>query len=393
MVNPKAPSPKGAPAGAAKGARADLAAGERKNSLGWNERELGMVLDALDALAASEGKPTKRGYTRWAFRRPTIGVRLEHPGGSAVEMKLAGRNISRGGIALLHNAFVHAGARCSVWIPKLSGGTEAVAGTVRRCVHLKGLLHEVGIRFDRDVDLKRFLPAALLPDFCSLERVEGSTLTGRVLFLDDSEADRALLAQHLKDTRIELTLAATIAEARAAAANQDLIITDWLLEEGNGTELIADLRCKGIDTPAIVLTADPVGLIRQGLTSIPGIMLVSKPLSREQLYRAIAEQLVIGRAKGSGDASGEQETRAVLAMLESGVAGLQVALKGSDATAIASQCAHIRGQAQMHGVREVHEAATAAIAALGAGPAPAQVKEIVQQLGAACRRAISQRGG
>ena len=61
---------------------------------------------------------------------------------------MACRNLSQRGIGLLHRSYVHLGTTCSVLLPHPRKGEQEYRGTVVRCLHLSGMVHEIGIRFN-----------------------------------------------------------------------------------------------------------------------------------------------------------------------------------------------------------------------------------------------------
>jgi DNA-binding response OmpR family regulator len=78
--------------------------------------------------------------------------------------------------------------------------------------------------------------------------------SARVLIVDDEPAIRESLAFALKRDGFAIAEAATLKEARAAAADADLIILDLVLPDGNGLEFLRALRSQS-DIPVIVLTS------------------------------------------------------------------------------------------------------------------------------------------
>lgn len=71
----------------------------------------------------------------------------------------------------------------------------------------------------------------------------------------------------------------------------DLLVSDYYLPDLNGVELIRKLRQKRSDLPAILLTGSKDEAIREHVASIPGVLLIYKPLGIEDLERAIGKLL------------------------------------------------------------------------------------------------------
>lgn len=129
-----------------------LAAAGRSNTLGLSRLALEEVHASLDAADARVERDDARAYARVPVRGGPIGVCLVHPGGTTAELQMVGRNLSRGGISLLHSGFVHAGTRCIVRLPLAADHVAAFHGEVVRCSHRGGQLHEIGVKFARPLE-------------------------------------------------------------------------------------------------------------------------------------------------------------------------------------------------------------------------------------------------
>ncbi|MFO0833255.1 MAG: PilZ domain-containing protein [Phycisphaerales bacterium] len=83
-----------------------------------------------------------------------------YPCGNSPPMILTLRDISNGGMGILHGSFVHPGSSC---ILAIVGKDRAVLckikGKVIRCTHVRGSVHDVGIKFDEEVRLELYVPA------------------------------------------------------------------------------------------------------------------------------------------------------------------------------------------------------------------------------------------
>jgi len=62
------------------------------------------------------------------------------------------RNLSKGGLSFLHGGFVYPGTRCMVQLITTLGASDDVLGTVVSCRYIESMIHEVSIRFDREID-------------------------------------------------------------------------------------------------------------------------------------------------------------------------------------------------------------------------------------------------
>jgi len=282
------------PANGASMSREAGAMSSRLNTVGLSERELHSLWADLDREGETSTAPFKREFARWPFRRLTVAAEITHPGGTITRLKLACRNLSKGGIGLLHGGFLHQGSLCRVWLPKLNGGTIEVQGVVTRCMHRRGAVHEIGVKFDKAIDLTQFIKGSRYGNFHTIERVEADKLVGRMLYVEDSESDIRIMRHFLRETAVTVrTVSGTDHAIQEAKQGFDVIVAHWSADGEKGTDLIRMLRREGIKTPAIVVTKDPVGLVREGLGDLHDIGVLAMPLSQGELLRMLAEKLTV----------------------------------------------------------------------------------------------------
>ena len=114
----------------------------------------------------------------------------------------------------------------------------------------------------------------------------------RVLIIDDDAAVRSGMAQLLRSWGCECDAAETVDEALelAARVTPELIISDYRLKgPRTGADAIAALRERlGVMVPALIITGDTAPeRLREATAS--GIALLHKPLTPDQLQRALVE--------------------------------------------------------------------------------------------------------
>jgi DNA-binding response OmpR family regulator len=78
-----------------------------------------------------------------------------------------------------------------------------------------------------------------------------------ILIIDDNEELLYALEQLLKDTNYHVDVAKTLYEAEYSISQKkyDLILLDWMLPDGNGVDLLADLRRENISTPVLFFSS------------------------------------------------------------------------------------------------------------------------------------------
>ena len=111
----------------------------------------------------------------------------------------------------------------------------------------------------------------------------------RLLVVDDEQTILELLAGSLRFAGFEVVTAASGAEAlRAAAASRpDLVLLDVMMPDGDGFEVVRQMRSSGPDIPVIFLSArDGVSERVAGL-ALGGDDYVTKPFSLDEVLERI----------------------------------------------------------------------------------------------------------
>lgn len=367
---------------------------ERPNTLGLGQRELGILLDFLDSLDGSPRKPVRREFARWPFRRTGVDFQLDHPGGSTTALRLACRNLSRGGISLLHGGFLHAGSRCRVFLARSGGGSVEVRGEIKRCQHRRGTLHEIGVKFDRQINLREFVGGNNTQDFYSLELVRPASLKGRVLHVEDCDLDATIVKHFLRETNINIELVKTGADALAHAMEPfDLMIVDWRLPDIPGSTVVRKMREAGVTNPILMVTVDAIGLMKENMWEMPGVGMLTKPFTQEQLLRAIGEYMLLSEPVGGAEI--KTETVAAPAatlppeLVRPMVDALDRALHAGDIAAATELCMQLKGVAPSLGLTQVAKAAELATSVLPTLKPGQELPRALQDLMAAVRRAAA----
>jgi CheY-like chemotaxis protein len=339
--------PHGANAGAAR-AQARIVSAARMNTLGFSQHDLDQFLDQVDASQPSSA--AIRTFIRRAYRHVRIPMQVAQPGGNVATFPVACRNVSRGGISVLHNAYLHVGTRCTLALPAAGGGHTAAHGTIVRCQHRRGMIHEIGVRFDALVDLRPLLGLDLFADWYSRERLDPADLKGILLYVEESAADRKLVRYHLRDTNLTVVTADDAAQGLAkAASGADAVL--WALPAAappdDPGEFVRALRERGVKAPVLILAADTGEAMRRTLAATPAQAFLAKPVSQGLLIRALAEFLLPAAGPGTGATAepagpAAAPSREFLAALPALVESLERAASSGDAGACRAACLRIR---------------------------------------------------
>jgi len=131
--------------------------GEYRATLRLTDAEHGKLQDQSD----HNPETAKSGAARVRFPKGTqVRVEMTYGDGTRAFLQAPGRDLSEGGIGIYHNSYVHTGIACSVTLRTVDGEQITRTGRVARCIHLRGAVHEVGIRFEQPLDLSLFVPVA-----------------------------------------------------------------------------------------------------------------------------------------------------------------------------------------------------------------------------------------
>ncbi len=366
---------------------------KKLNSLRLDERMLNAVLDKLDTELDNQGVNTHRTYVRWPFRHTDIEVALTHPGGSKSSVLVACRNLSCGGISLLHNAYVHVNTPIEVMLPHPFRGQVAQQGKVTRCRHRGGLLHEVGVRFDKQINVRDFIRPDPFREYFSLERVDPAQLRGTVLYVEDSLLDQRIVKHYLRESSLTVKTATTCAEAIATAqVGVDLIVSDFHLPDCDGPQFVKEARNAGISAPVIMVTSDNSSTTRTKVRDCAADAFLAKPLTQERLLRAVAEFLLVASPTGLMATSLNQSAplySLVTAFVDQlhGFAGkLAGCLKEEKPEECFTICQQIRGTAPTLGFESIGKLAARTAEIVARTGSVKESARTVQELITACER-------
>ncbi|WP_242139024.1 nitrogen regulation protein NR(I) [Sphingomonas sp. TREG-RG-20F-R18-01] len=120
--------------------------------------------------------------------------------------------------------------------------------------------------------------------------------TGRILVVDDDAAIRTVVGQALQRDGHRVVLAATIAEAdaRLSAGLPDVLVTDVVLPDGNGLDMVARLVAQHPGLPAIVLSAQNTLTTAVRSTEVGAFDYLPKPFDLDALSQSVQSALARG---------------------------------------------------------------------------------------------------
>ena len=127
-----------------------------------------------------------------------------------------------------------------------------------------------------------------------------TTLGGRVLVVDDDGAIRTVVREALRRAGYVVETAASVAEQRRLFASFDpqVLVTDVVLPDGNGLDIIPEVLEKNPGLPIIVLSAQNTFTTALRATEQGAFDYLPKPFDLGELIRAVADALASRVASG-----------------------------------------------------------------------------------------------
>lgn len=122
---------------------------------------------------------------------------------------------------------------------------------------------------------------------------------GRILVVDDDEAIRTVVSESLRRDGHLVTAVASVAEQRALFESfaPDLLITDVILPDGNGLDLVPEWLAQYPDMPIIIFSAQNTLSTAVRATEQGAFEYLPKPFDLDELCRAVRDGL---RRRGAG---------------------------------------------------------------------------------------------
>ncbi len=377
------------PAARRTGPEGDRKAGGRPNSLGLTNKQLDAAMVRVGGSGAGKSD-RRRKFVRWSFRNASLDLHIIQPGGSANTCRVACRNISCGGLSVLHSAFIYPGSPCIAHLPRTGGGTNAVPGVIVRCVHVMGMIHEIGIRFNSNIAAGEYVDNDPMAGQYSLELVEPESLTGTLLCVEDSGLDQKLIQHYLRGTNIRIRMAENAQQAAEAARDGcDIVLCDYHVGDRSGEEVVAAVRDALPTVPVIVVTADSSPATMERIRKMPVDAFLAKPFTDSMLQRALGEFLIArsDRAANAPSIGGKvaADLQAELAKdLAEFQRKLEVSITENDATACYVLCQQLGATAHSLNLNAMAKMAQDASSSLAKTMSIPQSEKQVRELIAAC---------
>ena len=268
-----------------------------------SQRELAAVLEEIERLGGGEAVAQLRCEPRLplADAAPIL-VRVSHPGGSTVELVVKARNLSSNGIGFIIGSFLYADTSLTVYLTRRDGELLTVPGRVVRCVHIRGLVHDVGVRFDKAIDLSQVIECKQGGEVKVGKADNLPQFDGNLLYIDPSPDDRDLMSFVLGRLGLAVDLAGSAEAGLEFAAKRlyDSILIDLRTRDIDARMLPEILRKRNYPGPIVAVSACDNPEEEAKALDCGYSYLLPKPLHQDSTVR-LAERYLRRRLRGAGE--------------------------------------------------------------------------------------------
>lgn len=213
-------------------------------SIRLNQDEIRSLLDRLDAVVPQAGViPDVRTHERYHYRIDHCVIHLQQIGDSVpVSFFCPTRNLSAGGIAILHRCFVHQGSDIRIQLISRDREWWNIDGKVVGCRLVKSPVHEIRVKFNEIID-----PSL----FCA----DARQLTKQILLLDNDSkmCERAALYLEIQGSQVVRHLADVEQLAQEEIDNSGIILLPMNHSDARDANVITELRSRAQSVFLVVI--------------------------------------------------------------------------------------------------------------------------------------------
>lgn len=326
--------------------------------------------------------------------------------GSRVSFRVMPQDISAHGIGFHHARFVHKDSLCEVMLPTLDGEMYLARGRVVDCIHVRGTLHRVSVRFDQPIELDQFVPLTAVQmqqvseEMRQFQQEQAAKtgapplnkLIGRAIVVDDLAVDRRLFVAWLSGIGLEVQeIEDAQAAQQAVAEGVDLVILDMHLSGADGVELTKTLRGMNYSGPIIGISADETPEMQARALEAGCNAFLTKPFESSALVNAVLQLLQPLNIGGTVDGwihsslASEPAMKSLIKEFVTSLITIQKSLTDAVRTdnrqKMAEICYQLKGVGTSYGFEAVTQLARVALTKLHDTTAdPAAIRASVSQL-------------
>lgn len=363
-----------------------------RNTLGIEQATYERLLEKLDENADAAFDSIHRKYTRVPLVDPFVRIVVEGDTGMKREMTLACRNLSKGGIGMLHSSFMYPQTVVTVYLTRYDGKQIGIRGRVVRVEHRGGVVHEIGVRFEKEVNTRDFLSSDITEVLPSLERVLPENLKGEVVIVTKDEEIIASMREHLLETSLNFKIVGTVAELETELENKPaMVLVDIGLPEVSGPELVKKLRVRGVGCPMALVGNINQELVRSKVRVCGADSIIRTPVVEDELLRVLGEFLLSAWDLDALDKARSRVDRTTLVSLCFELNKLGIVMdqqvRMEDRVSLFGTCEKIKGLAMLVGMHGVAGMAERLGDLAAANTGMEEMEEMIEQVRLGCSAA------
>lgn len=324
-----------------------------------SDRELTQLLERLDNSQHSGGTGGKfvRKGIRWNLRQQRAVVTVIDEGSGKSSAVVIPRNLSTQGIGFLYGGYLYKNQRCVTTLRSREGEPRCVPGVVLRCSHIKGRIHEVGVRFDHPIAPSDFLLQDPSQQEEYLDSVDSSRLSGTaVIVSQDKELTTALL-NILQETRVRATTTKDISRLRRSLHHKpDVIFLDASAVKQEWEQAMRSIRSEGYDGAILHLVPKEGKLPETRVILAGGSEVISSPPQKRDVLRSLAQHILPDGAfsplanNTTAVPCDQAEAAAAIKQLAESVQELRKSITENDIISVIQTVEDIAAQAEQLGI-------------------------------------------
>ena len=363
-----------------------------------NVRESRLIAKQLDEEAENFSGNMNRATTRHPLRISNIPISVEHPEGGSSRILANSRNVSKGGISVLHGGYLHIGSVCQLVLKLNAREFRIMRGVVRYCRHVADCCHEIGIQFTErfsPIDgiwqpLDAAAPPSLRP------KNNDISVHGSVLIAEPFEPDQLMLEQRLKSHGLCVVFSSDPDKILHILAHEsiDLTLFGFSLSSERDLQFIESVKSLSGDDPLIVMTADydPETIARAREAGAVDIM--AKPLDDDLMDTQL--QLYLGDEPDTQSCQSwkpgpcDQSMNKLIARYVEKVHHISREIRGAcmndNFVNVRELCSQLKGSGLAYGFRHLTIKAMKAIDAIDRDFSSAETRQTLEELQICCHR-------
>lgn len=344
-------------------------------TLRLDDKEIEEIIERLDK-GEEAFDDSVRAARRFQYHAKGCVVHLHAQAGSAPASYLVPtRNLSNGGMSFLHGSFLYTGAKCIVQLTTVHGTWEHVPAEIVRCAYVSQGVHDIGVRFLRQIDASEYCAGAI---------------RRRALLVDDNKAILKFAELMLKRLNVECDMAERGEAAIALAFSQvyDFILMDMEMPGMSGFDTVKELRRQGYSGTIVAATGLTRDEDRERCMAAGCSAYLPKPLQKEQvtsLLRSFCQEPL--RSSFAHDPAMVPMIDDFVAQLGASIRDIEAALANEDSEALARLCRDMKSEAGTFGFEPISSAASDAEQALASGKPIRDAEPHIKILVGLCRQA------